>query len=52
MRRFHDSKHIQFENNVTSQWLCSNSCTQAQDVHMHELPQTYYGDNREDTLFS
>ena len=41
------------ENNVPSrlspQWLCGNSCTWA---HVHELPQSHCGDNREGTLFS
>ena len=40
--------------NVLSQlspkWLCSNSCSWALDVQLHELPQSYYGDNQEDTM--
>ena len=41
------------ENNVLSrlspQWLCGNRTSCAQ---VHELPQSYCGDNREGTLFS
>ena len=40
--------------NVLSQlspkWLCSNSCSWALDVQLHELPQSYYGDNQEGTM--
>ena len=44
---------------LSSQWLCGNSCTWADDVQLrtscaqvHELPQSHYGDNLEGTLFS